>query len=35
MLNLVFTLGDATAPCRYAIHSLTRSFLHQQVAKWL
>lgn len=35
MLNLVFTLGDATAPRRYAIHSLTRSFLHQQVAKWL
>lgn len=33
-LNLVYGLGEVPAR-RYAIHSLTRSFLHQQVAKWL
>ena len=33
VLNLVHTLGDVHAR-RYAIHSLTRSFLHEQVARW-
>jgi hypothetical protein len=34
VLNLVYTLGDMHAR-RYAIHSLTRSFLHEQVARWM
>jgi hypothetical protein len=33
LLNLVYGLGDMYAR-RYAIHSLTRSFLHEQVARW-
>jgi hypothetical protein len=31
--NLVYPLGDMHAR-RYAIHSLTRSFLYEQVARW-
>jgi hypothetical protein len=34
VLNLVYGLGDVHAR-RYAIHSLTRSFLHEQVARWV
>jgi len=34
VLNLVYALGDVHAR-RYAIHSLTRSFLHEQVARWV
>jgi hypothetical protein len=34
VLNLVYTLGDVRGR-RYAIHSLTRSFLREQVARWL
>jgi hypothetical protein len=34
VLNLVYSVGDVRAR-RYAIHSLTRSFLHEQVAKWV
>jgi hypothetical protein len=33
VLNLVYPVGDVYAR-RYAIHSLTRSFLHEQVARW-
>jgi hypothetical protein len=33
LLNLVFASGDLRAR-RYGIHSLTRSFLHEQVARW-
>lgn len=34
VLNLVYTLGDMHTRY-YAIHSLTRSFLHEQVARWM
>jgi hypothetical protein len=33
VLNLVYPTGDMRAR-RYAIHSLTRSFLYEQVARW-
>jgi hypothetical protein len=34
VFNLVYPLGDLRSR-RYAIHSLTRSFLHEQVARWM
>ncbi len=34
VLNLVYPVGDVHAR-RYGIHSLTRSFLHEQVARWI
>lgn len=33
-LNLVYPVGDLHGR-RYGIHSLTRSFLHEQVARWM
>lgn len=33
-LNLVYTVGES-ATRRYAIHSLTRTFLYEQVARWM
>ena len=33
-LNLVYPVGDVHGR-RYGIHSLTRSFLHEQVARWM
>lgn len=34
LLNLVYSSGDLRSR-RYAIHSLTRSFLYEQVARWV
>ena len=33
-LNLIDHRRDSLQRSRYTIHSLTRTFLHEQVAKW-
>jgi len=33
-LNLVDSRGDDLNQRRYTIHSLTRTFLHEQVVQW-